>query len=31
MVENYSFRGYENASTEGGSSTDITPYGGGTI
>lgn len=24
-------RGYENASTEGGTSTDITPYGGGTI
>ena len=24
-------RGYENASTEGGSSTDITPIGGGTI
>ncbi len=24
-------RGYENASTQGGTSTDITPYGGGTI
>lgn len=24
-------RGYENASTEGGTSSDITPYGGGTI
>ena len=31
MVENWSLRGYENASTEGGSATDITPIGGGTI